>query len=45
MNQRFLVAGALLALALSACTKVGQTTGVGTEGSSGGTGPHEDRLV
>ncbi|MBV8579793.1 MAG: peptide ABC transporter substrate-binding protein [Candidatus Eremiobacteraeota bacterium] len=45
MNQRFLVAGALLALALSACTKVGQTTGVGAEGSSGGTAPRSDRLV
>ena len=47
MIRRALTAGALLALALCACTKVGDT--VASSGSGGGasgpSGPHPDRLV
>jgi peptide/nickel transport system substrate-binding protein len=46
MTRRVLTAGALLALALCACTKVGDTVATsGSGGASGPSGPHPDRLV
>jgi peptide/nickel transport system substrate-binding protein len=46
MIRRVLTAGALLALALCACTKVGDTVASSTSGgASGPSGPHPDRLV
>ncbi|MBV9408981.1 MAG: hypothetical protein JO164_09155, partial [Candidatus Eremiobacteraeota bacterium] len=46
MIRRLLATGALLALALSACTKVGDTVASsGNAGPGASPGPHPDRLV
>jgi peptide/nickel transport system substrate-binding protein len=45
MNDRLLTTSVLLALALSACTKVGQVSSSSGGGANGPSGPHPDRLV